>query len=244
MEATSIKTYITYFDDNQIEEYNLKSDKNTVLFKGNDTSYSGESINNLNIFYCELCTMYYVWKNNLKSDYVCFKQYRRPFNWERKVKLPKEGEVICFEPVNLGTGTIIGQYAVHHGVRRAKSVFSVLIKEYNDPNVDGYFKFGHLLYTNNSMVLRWEDFCKMCEFVFRGLFAIDKFYELNFNYKDYEDNALIYTEDGRYEYQKHWPAYIGERLVSCYIALFLKPKTIKRDMENNGFFAPYNSKSE
>ena len=156
METTSIKTYITYFDDKQIEEYDLKSDENTVLFKGNDTSYSGESINNLNIFYCELCTMYYVWKNNLKSDYVCFKQYRRPFNWEGKIKPPKKDEVVCFEPVNLGTGTIIGQYAVHHGVRRAKSVFSVLIKEYNDPNVDGYFKFGHLLYTNNYNILNFE----------------------------------------------------------------------------------------
>ena len=37
-----LKTYITYFDDNQIDEYNLKSDENTILFKGNDTSYSGE----------------------------------------------------------------------------------------------------------------------------------------------------------------------------------------------------------
>ena len=92
-----MKTYITYFDDNQIKEYNLKADENTILFKGNDTSYPGESINNLNVFYCELCTMYYVWKNNLKSDYVCFKQYRRPFHYESIGRMPKMGEVITFD---------------------------------------------------------------------------------------------------------------------------------------------------
>ena len=92
-----LKTYITYFDDNQIDEYNLKSDENTILFKGNDTSYSGESINNLNIFYCELCTMYYVWKNNIESEYVCFKQYRRPFHYESIGRMPKIGEVITFD---------------------------------------------------------------------------------------------------------------------------------------------------
>ena len=46
-----LKTYITYFDDAQIGEYGLKADDNTILFKGNDTSYSGQSINNLNLFY-------------------------------------------------------------------------------------------------------------------------------------------------------------------------------------------------
>ena len=97
----NIKTYITYFDDNQIEEYGLKGDDNTILFKGNDTSYKGKNINRLNTFYCELCTMYYVWKNNLKSDYVCFKQYRRPFNWEQASRLPEEGEIITYAPTYL-----------------------------------------------------------------------------------------------------------------------------------------------
>lgn len=39
-----MKTYITYFDDKQIEEYNLKSDENTVLFKGNDTTIEGRGL--------------------------------------------------------------------------------------------------------------------------------------------------------------------------------------------------------
>ena len=70
---------------------------------------------------------------------------------------------------------------------------------------------------------------------------IDGFYGLHYTYDKYEKNAQIYTEDGRLDYQRHWMAYIGERLVSCYIDLHLKPLTIER-LKNNGFYKPYQHK--
>lgn len=238
----SVKTYITYFDDHQIDEFNLKEDENTTLFKGNDTSYEGDSINHLNVFYCELCTFYYVWKNNMKSDILCFKQYRRPFNWEQLNRLPKEGEVICYDSVSV-YNPIILQYAVCHGNKRAYDLMGVLKNMYGmESDVYRYFTRSNKLYTNNSIVLGWDDFVKMCEFVFGTLDYIDKFYGLGYNYEKYALNARKYTEDNRYEYQMHWVAYIGERLVSCYIDTCLKPLTIPR-LENNGFFKPYKPKT-
>ena len=223
-----MKTYITYFDDNQIKEYNLKADENTILFKGNDTSYPGESINNLNVFYCELCTMYYVWKNNLKSYYVCFKQYRRPFHYESIGRIPKMGEVITFDKIKTD-GLVINQYAYYHGRKRAIELYHILCTLFGvDSEEVSYFKDKQYMYTNNSMVLNWSDFCKMCEFVFGVIDKIDGFYGLHYTYDKYEKNAQIYTEDGRLDYQRHWMAYIGERLVSCYIDLHLKPLTIER----------------
>lgn len=243
MSEKTIKTYITYFDDRQIAEYNLKEDENTILFKGNDTSYPGKSINNLNTFYCELCTLYYVWKNNLKSDYVVFKQYRRPFEWEKYGRLPKDGEAICFKYIPLSMPIIL-QYAFCHGKKRAFNLINTLKELYGlESEVYKYFSGSKEMFTNNSMVLTWDDFTKMCEFVFGVLDRLDKHYRLNYNYQKYERNAKEFTEDGRFDYQMHWVAYIGERLVSCYIHTHLKQLMIPR-LNGNGFYKPYETKKE
>lgn len=230
-----VHTFITYFDDRQVEEYNLFPSETVTLFKGNDTSYPGESINHLNIFFCELCTMYYVWKNNLSSDYVVFKQYRRPFNWEVR-RLPKKGQVITYEKTYLYNPMYI-HYAICHGKNRAQDIMDILYN--NDMDCFNYWKDSLFMYTNNSIVIGWEDFTKMCEFVFNILEKIDEHYELNHDFARYADNALKYTEDGRLDYQKHWMAYIGERLISYYIDRKLKAITIPRLTENNGFFKPW-----
>lgn len=232
-----IKTYITYFDDRQITEYNLSADENTILFKGNDTSYSGESINHLNTYYCELCTLYYVWKNNLKSDYVCFKQYRRPFDWEQLNTLPKDGEIICYNPLYLKYPIIV-QYAASHGKKRSMELLRIIQELYGTNDVTKYFVSEKILFTNNSMTLKWNDFCDMCKFVFHVLDKIDQDYKLDYNPEKYEENAREYTEDGRFDYQRHWVAYIGERLVSYYIHAYLKPLVIPR-LKDNGFYKPY-----
>ena len=238
-----LRTYITYFDDHQVNEFNLKADENTVLFKGNDTSYSGESINHLNIFYCELCTYYYVWKNNLKSDYVCFKQYRRPFDWNEYRTFPDKGEVVCYDPIVMSVN-VAGQFCFCHGKKRAIDLIDYIRYRFGEhSDVCRYFTKSNIMYTNNSIVINWDDFCSMCEFVFGVLDGLDKYYKLGYDYKKYEENARKFTEDGRYDYQTHWMAYIGERLVSCYIKTKLKPLTIPRP-ENNGFYKPYKPKEE
>lgn len=236
---TTIHTYITYFDDNQIKEYNLVADDNTTLFKGNNTSMEGENINHLNTFYCELCTLYYVWKNNLYSDYVVFKQYRRPFDWEQLNKLPEEGEVITYEPTYL-YNPIYMQYAICHGRKRAMDIMNLFNKI--DTDLCKHWIEDRYMYTNNSMVLTWNDFTKLCEYVFGILDKIDKHYKLDYKPSRYAKNGMEYTEDGRNEYQMHWVAYIGERLVSYYIFKNLKAITIPRLTDNNGFFKPYEAK--
>lgn len=44
------------------------------------TDNNGDNISHLNKYYCELTTMYYVWKNQ-KHDYVGFYHYRRYLNY-------------------------------------------------------------------------------------------------------------------------------------------------------------------
>jgi hypothetical protein len=83
----------------------------------------------------------------------------------------------------------------------------------------------------------------MCEFVFGFLDKLDKRYGLDYDYEKYKANAMEYTEDGRYDYQMHWVAYIGERLVSYYIRTHLRQLMIPR-LENNGFYKPYKAKTK
>ena len=69
----------TYHDDAQIEQYHLHETDTIRIFKGNNLSVEGENINHLNKFYSELVTLYWVWKNNVRSKMVGFCHYRRTF---------------------------------------------------------------------------------------------------------------------------------------------------------------------
>ena len=81
--------WMTYHEDSQIEQYGLHEDATFRLFKGNDTSVEGENINYLNAFYSEIVTLYWVWKNNVRSKKVGFCHYRRKF---RRLMTIEKGE--------------------------------------------------------------------------------------------------------------------------------------------------------
>lgn len=233
-----MKTYITYFDDEQIEEFHLQGSEDVILFKGNDTSISGDSINYLNTYYCELCTLYWVWKNT-DDKLLCFEQYRRPFDHHNIV--PKVGEAVTYEK-NIITTSICDQFAFCHGKEREAYIFHTLLRLFGkESKYVLYWNTGNEMYTNNTMIINREDFDKLCEFVFSVLFELDRLWGLNFDEEKYEKNAKYFTEDGRYEYQKHFMAYIGERLVSAYIKENLKTITIPR-LDNNGFYQPWRPK--
>ena len=69
--------WCTYHEDIQIEQYNLRQNDAFRLFKGNALDVEGENINHLNAFYSEISTIYWVWKNNVRSETVGFCHYRR-----------------------------------------------------------------------------------------------------------------------------------------------------------------------
>ena len=71
--------WCTYHEDIQIEQYNLRQNDAFRLFKGNALDVEGENINHLNAFYSEISTIYWVWKNNVRSEKVGFCHYRRNF---------------------------------------------------------------------------------------------------------------------------------------------------------------------
>ena len=70
----------SYFSEEQVNKYNLKNTNIIKLYNTNDFNMPGVyQINNMNKYLGELVMMYYIWKNNLKSEYICISQYRKDF---------------------------------------------------------------------------------------------------------------------------------------------------------------------
>ena len=96
-EEKDLTIWLTYHDDAQIEQYDLKEDDTIRLFKGNNMEVEGENINHLNKFYSEMTTMYWVWKNNIRSKHVGFCHYRRRFTHLMEIE---QGECQVMEVIN------------------------------------------------------------------------------------------------------------------------------------------------
>ena len=71
--------WCSYHRDDIPKEYNLYNSKHFKLFNTNDISIYKDNINYLHDYLCDLTAYYYIWKNNLKSDYVGFCHYSKHF---------------------------------------------------------------------------------------------------------------------------------------------------------------------
>lgn len=122
--------WLTYHDDAQIEQYNLKEDDTIRLFKGNNTEVEGENINHLNRFYSEMTTMYWVWKNTKRSKYVGFCHYRRRFTHFMEIE---HGECQVMEVVSFPF-TVFQHYKDAHNYNDFYDIIDILNEKYGKGN--------------------------------------------------------------------------------------------------------------
>ena len=83
------KAYVTYCNDNQKNEFNIKETEHIKLINIFE-DLPLPNINHINHHYSQIISMYYVWKNNLYSDYVCIWDHRRfftPINFDMDILL-------------------------------------------------------------------------------------------------------------------------------------------------------------
>ena len=155
--------------NNIVEEYLLKdyySDDYNITIYDNSKTYEGICINQLNMFYGELCTMYYVWKNDLKSDIVGFDQYGRQWqdiNYE-EINNDKIQTYIHFNE----DSSIINHYdTLGHFIHNFISYIKFNYPEYKDKINDILFNYEYSVKDHiNIFICKWEIFDKICQIVF------------------------------------------------------------------------------
>ena len=211
--------WLTYHDDKQIQEYQLKETDTIQLYKANDVSEKGENINHLNCFYSELTTMYYVWKNKKESQQVGFCHYRRLFKNFIEVE---EGQCQVMA-INYGN-PVFQHYKVAHNYQDLYDAIDILNERNGiDNKYSKYLLNGNVFIPFCCFIMQWNDFDKLCSWLFPILFEWDKRNGLNMDPKKYLEKAM---RDFRYDdvnYQCRAVAFLAERLISCYIVTEMKP---------------------
>ncbi len=223
MEEKEFMMWITYHDDKQIEDYDLHETDDVKLFKGSNMDIVGENINHLNKFYSEMVTLYYVWKNNIRSRIIAFGHYRRMFS---QISDVDEGE--CQVLAINHNDSIFYHYKSVHNYQDLYDVIDILNDKYGKDN-----KYSKNLLEGNvfipfcCFIMNYTDFENLCNWLFPIIFAWDKKNGLNMNPDKYLEKA---KRDFRYDnvdYQCRAVAFLAERLISCYIVNEMTPFCIK-----------------
>jgi len=223
-EEKDLTIWLTYHDDAQIEQYDLKEDDTIRLFKGNNMEVEGEKINHLNKFYSEMTTMYWVWKNNIRSNNVGFCHYRRRFTHLMEIE---QGECQVMEVINFPF-TVFQHYKDAHNYNDFYDIVDILNEKYGEGNKYSEYMLNSKTFVPFcSFVMKYEDFESLCEFFFPILFEFDRRNNLNMDAERYWAKA---EKDFRYDdknYQCRAVSFLAERLISCYIVCNMKAVSVK-----------------
>lgn len=218
-----IKIWLTYHDDKLIKQYKLKETFQLRFFKANDVEMAGDNINCLNRFYSEICTLYYIWKNDMRSQYVGFCHYRRTFRQFFKVPLGH-----CQVLDILSDCNIMSHYKYAHNYQDLYDVIDILDMQYGKGNpYSNYLLNGNVFIPYCCFIMQYADFKELCGWLFPILFAWDKKNGLNMDSEKYVEKARRDFRYGDVDYQCRAVAFLAERLVSCYIVCNMKPFCFK-----------------
>lgn len=215
------KIWISYHKDEQLEKYGLKEDETHKLFAIHKDA-DGNNINYLNPVYSEMVTMWYVWKNAIKSDFVGFNHYRRRFDVHR---LPNKGECQILRFCDFGNETVYNQYGRYHNIKDMDSVLSILDNKFGADNAySKHIKESHVMVGKCCFLMKWSDFGKLCKFLFG---VLDEFAQTAVeNPKDLSSWRQKAEKDfaGKgTDYQTRALSFLAERLISAWIFANLSP---------------------
>lgn len=196
-----VQLYIGYMNDEQKNKFNLKDNDNVHLINLSN-HIEGEDINDINCHYSELCVAYYVWKHQLRSDYVSIGQHRRyitPINFERLdnneiqvfptlAHTDNKSPYECLLKDGFNNYIILNfiKYLLRYNLADRNRIYDVI---YN-PNFEiSYF---------NVFACNWKVFNDMCSFVFgfmQELLFDGKFNSLEDINRWNEDIKLAYNNE-------------------------------------------------
>lgn len=218
--------WTVYHKDEQIEQYGLKETDTRKLYPTHKPCpWTDNPFNELNPAWSELVAMLSIWYCNQRSEWIDINHYRRQFDPER---LPKVGECCCYAQYDLGD-TILDHYGKCHNRKDLEVAIKRLDKIHGEGNqYSRYLRTSRTLLGNMCFVMRWEDFSNMCHWLFEHLGHIgDKLITLTTGtaedeLQQWRDKAVRDFGEERADYQMRTISFIGERLVSAWIATNMK----------------------
>ncbi len=222
-ESGDYRIWVSYHRDELVEKHHLKEDERHRLFATHH-EVEGENINSLNPVLSEMVTMWYVWKNQVKSDLVGFEHYRRHLRVARP--LPEAGECQVFRVADFGTMTIYDQYAKWHNRQDMDTVLELLDERYGKDNAYArHIRTGRKLIANCTFLMRWEDFERLCGWLFPLLEDYGRAMGMDGLGTLEEWTAKAERDFGRWNntvYQRRVVSFLAERLISAWINEHMK----------------------
>ena len=210
----NLKIYCSYHLPNLVNDYNLKDDDIHIHFPTYDVYINGTNINYTNPILCELVTLYYVWKNRLFSEFIGFEHYRRKFDINKIQELDYNK---CYVQKLLTDNKCI-KYSFYDEHYSHVYNTCLLLLKYKYKNMDLYNTLNSTVYfiPFNNFIMSYNKFEEMCEIIFPILFDLDNIYNGEFSVDKYKK---IFNNN---YYNIRQLAFLGERLISCYIITYFK----------------------
>ena len=252
----------SYFLDEQINDYNLKSNDIITLFNTNDISLNNiYNINYLNTYLGELTMMYYIWKNNLYSDYICISQYRKDITDINFDKLKDNKiQVICKweEPVQTIENRLFNDnddcdpsgFIFNKLIDFLKEKYDISIEELNNKIVSNNKLYCFAIFV---FACNWNVYCKLCEFIFgfldfllpndlwKNTNALELLREIQYSIyikkHKIDSNKWYLIQDKRYLF------FVIEKIFSILLNLFFETY-IQNDNEINLNIFSYNNENK
>ena len=220
-----IKIWCSYHNNKLIKEYNLQNTNIIKLFNTSKVNIKGENINYLNEYLGEFCTLYYVWKNNIKSDIIGFCHYRRMFN-KIYYDFINENNVQIFQDsfCEFSKNNIIGNGLNEYLLLNCKDFYDKLNWINNEKGFNCSLK--------TMFISKWDIFEDICKFIFGYLdFIFDKY---NLNWKKNKDIEKFYKLKNYVHLPfgdkfKRYLAIDLEFLIGTYICLKYKTNTFSEN---------------
>ena len=163
------------------------------MFTHNDLGYisddTGDNIAEKNKNYCELTALYWIWKNDIKSDIVGLCHYRRYFTKNEIINSPKfflndkdidkilgKYDIIVPKKLYWGNSTVRAHYSQYDGFDKDLITTGEVIKEICPDYFNEYDKIvnGKSAFYCNMFITKKEVLNDYCEWLFKVLKKVEE----------------------------------------------------------------------
>ena len=214
----NLQMWVSYHDDSLINKYHLKETRVYKLFATHKIPDLNYNINYFHRICNEAATIYYVWRNQIYSEFVGFEHYRRRFNLNNIYKLDQD---LCYCMFIRETFDYRDDFnMVYLRIPKYEKFYDIILdildRQFGKNNIYSYILTHDNMpfISNECFIMSWDKFNKLCKFAFWLMFTYDK--RIGGNMKE-ENYMRIYNNNS---YFARW--HIFERIIGCWIAANFK----------------------